>query len=108
MVSFNCPRCNSDAWHYVEGDERFVCPVCGYRPPYYGRPPWYDLLCAQKAKPEDIDPRFGKLLGSGKGVMKIGDKEFPIEGLRIVPYNPDGDPARSWEPPRPKTTDGEE
>lgn len=107
MVNLNCPRCNSDAYHYVEGDERLLCPVCGYRPPYYGRPLRYDLLCAQKAKPEDIDPRFGKRLGDGWAI--VGGKRIELHDMRIVKYNPDGDPAESYEmDKKPNTTDGEE
>lgn len=111
-MSLNCPSCFSDAYRYEEGDERYLCPACGFRPDYYGKPIYDDLLSDEspriEVKPEKIDPRFGKLLAS-EGAMWIGDKVVPIHDIRIVHYNPDGDPTESYDAnKKPNITDGEE
>jgi hypothetical protein len=87
---------------YIEADSRLLCKDCGHRPDYYGVPLHLSLAEAFQTGP--VDPRFGASLGDG-WTMKIGDKEVPV---RLVKYNPDGDPGQSYEPPKPKTTDGEE
>lgn len=86
----------------------FWCPECNYTTKDF--PPDFDSsgLIFRGEKPKPVDPRFGRLL-SGEGWAVIGDKRFPLYNIRIVKYNPDGDPADSYElNKKPNITDGEE
>lgn len=94
-----CAKCGSENVTYLKVEEKIVCNDCNY----YGAPT--SALKGLFPLPKG-DARFGKFLGYG--TLKVGDTEYPTGPMYIVPYNPDGDPGKSWEPPNPDMMDGEE
>src|SRR5689334_1137569 len=118
-----CNNCGSDKYVYVLNIAEFWCPDCQFQTrefpadldptitdvPFIGKKPQImdvvDFFSPPSSKP--IDPRFGKLISS-EGWMIINGEKVPIRDIRIAPYNPDGDPAQSYEAnKKPNTTDGE-